>query len=69
MDRLCDPNSYSLWAERDKHTNTILSGKDMSKMQSYLNRVARKASLKSEFFLPSMGRRPLEGFEQWIRTI
>lgn len=57
--------------QRETNTQiyTILSGKDMSKMQSYLNRVARKASLKTEVFLPSMGRETTGRFEQWIRTI
>ena len=58
MDRFCDPNSYNLWVERDKHKYTpYWVERILSKMQSYLNRVAREGlSEKGKFFLPSMGR-------------
>ena len=43
--------------ETNKQIYTILSGKDMNKMQNYLNRVAREGlSEKGNFFLPSLGR-------------
>lgn len=43
--------------ETNKQIYAILSGKDMNKMQNYLNRVAREGlSEKGNFFLPSLGR-------------
>lgn len=51
------------WRETNTQIYTVLSGKDMSKMQSYLNRVAREGlSEKGKFFLPSMGRETTERF-------
>lgn len=56
--------------QRETNTQiyTILSGKDMSKMQSYLNRESQEDSENGSFSSQAWEGETTEGFEQ-IRTI